>query len=59
MHKIKICKLGLETFTDEGAFYAKVDGYNIGEDGRAFWETSEDAQAAADRFVAKLDAKNQ
>lgn len=55
-HKIKICKLGLGFSTPEGAYWAKVDGDNIGEDGRAFWETHEEAQAAAERYIDRFSS---
>ncbi|MEF2549990.1 hypothetical protein VQ042_01255 [Aurantimonas sp. A2-1-M11] len=48
-------RLGLGEYTADGAFYARVDGKNIGEDGRAFWPTRSDAQAAADRFLLRLN----
>ena len=49
-------RLGLGDTTDDGAFFAKVDGTPIGENGRAFWPTREEAAAAGDRFLRKLVA---
>jgi len=55
-HKIKICKLGLgeKVITEgkiEGSFYAKVNGVHVGENGRGFWETEQQARECAERFV--------
>jgi hypothetical protein len=45
--KIKIYKLPLSQRTTEGAYWAKVNGANIGVDGRAFFETEAAARLAA------------
>ncbi|WP_338632160.1 hypothetical protein [Afipia carboxidovorans] len=50
--RIRVRKLGLGDTTEEGSFYAQVDGENVGEDGRAFWETRDDAQRCGERFLA-------
>jgi hypothetical protein len=54
--RIKICKLGLgqRVITEgkiEGSYYPKVDGVHVGENGRAYWETKEQAQGCAERFI--------
>ncbi len=54
--KVTTQKLGLGETTDQGAYYAKVDGHPIGERGRAFWHTRDEAHAAGRRFAAKLSA---
>lgn len=53
-HKVSAQKLGLGMTTDKGAYYPKVDGKPVGENGRAFWPTREEAKAVARRFAAKL-----
>ncbi|MBK1793377.1 hypothetical protein JHL21_02555 [Devosia sp. WQ 349] len=47
-------KLGLGMTTDEGAFFPKVDGKPVGENGQAFWSTRAEAQRVANRFLTKL-----
>lgn len=47
-------RLGLGETTSDGAFFPKVDGEPVGENGRAFWPTRAEAQRVADRFLAKL-----
>jgi hypothetical protein len=53
--RIRVRKLGLGDTTDEGPFYAQVDGENVGENGRAFWETREDARRCGERFLARAN----
>ena len=53
--RIKICKLGLGMSTDQGPYWAKVDGANVGEHGRSHWETEADAMACAERFIARTE----
>jgi len=50
-HTVSIHSLGLGQTTNEGSYYAKVDGKNVGTDGRAFWETESQAEACARRFI--------
>lgn len=47
-------RLGLGETTADGAYFPKVDGKAVGENGRAFWPTREEAQAVADRFLARM-----
>lgn len=49
--KFSTHNLGLNQTTDEGRYYAKVDGMKVGMDHRAFWETKADAEACARRFI--------
>lgn len=49
-------RLGLGDTTPDGAFYPKVDGKPVGENGRAFWPTKEAALAIARRFLIRLQA---
>lgn len=51
--RAEVSRLGLGDYTDAGAFYPKVDGKPVGENGRAFWPTREEAQAVADRCLAR------
>lgn len=44
-------KLPNGEFTEEGAYFATVNGKSIGEDGRAFWPTRALARMCAQRFV--------
>lgn len=48
---VSVHKLGLNEITDQGAYYAKVNGKTVGDKDRAFWETESDAEACAKRFV--------
>lgn len=54
-NEVKICKLGLGQTTKDGAYYAKVDGKNIGVDGRGFFDTPEAAQAAAEKYIKQCE----
>ena len=54
-YKIKICKLGLDQTTSDGPFWAKINDENIGESGRAFWNTKEEAQECAKNFILKCN----
>src|SRR5262245_47896227 len=47
MSRIKVRKLPLGQFTNDGAFWPMVDGENVGEDGRCFWPTEDEARAVA------------
>src|SRR5258708_7032007 len=49
--KIKICKLPLSQRNTEGAYWAKVNGENIGVEGRAFFETESAARLAAYAYI--------
>lgn len=50
-HTIKVRRLPFGDTTADGAFYAQVNGKNIGENGRAFWTTAFEARLAAERWV--------
>lgn len=52
--RLQVRKLGLGNFTEDGAFYACVDGKPIGENGRAFWPTRPEAVRVGMRFLTKL-----
>ncbi|NGN45195.1 hypothetical protein G6N74_29515 [Mesorhizobium sp. CGMCC 1.15528] len=54
--KIEVMKLPRGEYTKDGAYYATVDGRNIGMPGRAFWETREQANACGVIFVAMREA---
>lgn len=47
-------KLGLGMTTDQGAYFPKVDGQPVGENGRAFWPTRAEAQRVANSFLTKI-----
>lgn len=49
-------KLGLSETTSDGAYFPKVDGKPVGEDGRAFWPTRAEALRVANSFLTKLIA---
>ncbi|MDP9787488.1 hypothetical protein J2861_001476 [Agrobacterium tumefaciens] len=51
-HTIEVKRLPRGEYTLEGAFYAQVDGRNVGDPGRAFWQTRKQAQTCGERFVA-------
>jgi hypothetical protein len=53
-HKIEVRKLPLGQFTDDGSFWPMVDGENVGEAGRCFWHTEDEARAVAERYVTKF-----
>ena len=54
----KVCKLPLNEYTEEGAYYAKVDGKVVGENGRSHWETYDDALACGQRFIEMKETPN-
>ncbi len=58
-NEIKICKLGLEQTTKDGAYYAKVNDKNIGVNDRGFWDTPELAQAAAEKYIAQCEQQTE
>ena len=51
--RIKVKSLPLGNTTDEGRYWAEVDGEKVGEDGRAFWETRQQAKDCGFRFLVK------
>jgi hypothetical protein len=53
--QVSVHKLGLNETTVEGAYYAKVNGENVGTDGRAFWNTAAEAEACARRYVLAIE----
>ena len=53
--KVSIHKLGLGETTEEGSYYLKVNGENVGTNGRAFWNTAEEAEACARRYVLAME----
>jgi hypothetical protein len=53
--RVTVHSLPLGGYTSEGAFYAKVDGKNVGEAGRALFETASDAMACGRRFVMRSE----
>lgn len=55
--RIKICSLPLGERTEDGAFWAKVDGVNIGVNGRTHWETEAAAQLAAQVYIDSVESK--
>ena len=48
---IQINKLPDGEFTSDGAYFAVVDGRNVGEVERAFWPTRKLARLCAERYV--------
>lgn len=51
---IEIKKLKSGEYTEEGSFYALVNGQKVGENGRAFWKTESEAMACAKRYVIAM-----
>jgi hypothetical protein len=41
---MKICKLPFGETTPDGAYYIKLNGHNIGFDGKTHFQTKEQAQ---------------
>lgn len=56
--KIEVKKLPCGEFTNDGAYYATVDGKPVGMPNRAFWRTREQARACGVIFVAMGEADN-
>lgn len=54
--RIQICKLGPSQSTEQGSYWAKVDGQHIGEGGRSHWHTHTAAMACARRFIMREKA---
>lgn len=55
--RIVVKRLPRGETTPEGAFYARVDGSNVGVDDRAFWPTRADAMRCGVRYLtAKVTA---
>lgn len=54
-HKVEVKKLPNGEYTEQGAYYAIVDGRNVGMPGRPFWRTREQAKACGIIFAAMLD----
>lgn len=50
-HSIVIKKLPLKERTEEGAYWAKVNGENIGIEDRAFFQTEAAARLAAYAYI--------
>ncbi|MDY3551458.1 hypothetical protein R5W24_000534 [Gemmata sp. JC717] len=53
--RIKVCKLPNGERTEEGSYWAKVDGVNIGVNGRTHWETESAARLAAEVYIATAE----
>lgn len=51
MERIKVIKMPLGQTTNDGAYYAKVDGQNIGVNGRTHWHSEASARLAAKVFL--------
>lgn len=49
--RIKIIKMPFGEFTDQGAFYAQVDGENIGTKHRHHFQTKQEAIECAEEFI--------
>ena len=49
--RIKVKKLSLGEYTEEGSYWAEVDGEKIGDKGRAFWFSKGDAMACGRRYI--------
>ena len=54
MHDVTVHRLPEGETTKWGAFYAQVDGRNVGEADRPFWKTRKQAKACGERFVAHV-----
>ncbi len=50
----KAKKLPFGETTDEGSWWAEVDGQKIGEKGRAFWQTKSEAITCAKKYIENL-----
>jgi hypothetical protein len=49
--QIQIVKMAFGNTTKEGPYYAKVDGENIGINGRTHWESEAAARLAAETHI--------
>lgn len=50
-NEITVHRLPKGETTKWGAFYAQVDGRNVGDPDRPFWKTHKQAKACGDRFI--------
>ena len=55
MHRIVVKKLPRGEATKQGAYYAQVDGRNVGMPDRPFWRTHEQAKACGVIFLAAVE----
>lgn len=53
-HVVEAMRLPDGETTEWGAFYATVDGRNVGDPDRPFWRTRKQAKACGERFVAHV-----
>lgn len=53
--RIDVKQLPLNQITDQGRYWAELDGEKVGWNGRAFWETASDARACAVKNLMKKD----
>ena len=53
--RVQVKALPFGNTTEEGRFYAVVDGEKVGENGRCFWEKRSDARACGIRFLMRKD----
>jgi hypothetical protein len=51
--RIKVKSLPFGETTDQGRYYAEVDGEKVGEDGRCFWDKWSDAKTCGVRFFMR------
>ena len=49
--RIKVKRLAFGDTTKDGAYYATVDGKNVGENGRTHWKTESAARDCGFRFL--------
>jgi hypothetical protein len=54
-HKIKVCKMPFGDKTEQGEYYATVDGETVGDKELSHWKTYSEAFACARRFVMNLE----
>lgn len=47
---VKVKKLGLGQTTNDGAYWAEINGVKIGDKDRCFWHTEDEAELCAFRY---------
>ena len=52
--RLKVRKLGLGDYTEEGAFYPVIDGEAFGVPGRSFWPTKAEAMRVGIRILTSI-----
>ena len=57
-NRIQVCRMGLNETTQDGPYYAKVDGEIIGLNGKTHFANGERARLAAESFIILQDKFN-